>query len=95
MSREKKSQSSHKKRVREGRVLVELCTPHLCYGDDTTKQRNLNGEDGCRGLDAKSPRKELGAPFPSLGVERKVERRKGGVPFRWLRGKERTEGQTG
>ena len=83
------------KRVREGRVLVELCAPHLGYGGDTTKQRNLNGEGGCRGLDAKSPRKELDAPFPGLGVERKAERRKRGVPFRGLRGRERTEGQTG
>ncbi|KAJ8429268.1 hypothetical protein Cgig2_000756 [Carnegiea gigantea] len=39
-------------------------------------QGTENGGGGCRGHDIKSPRKELGAPFPSYGVERQVERRK-------------------
>lgn len=85
----RRSRKTAIKRVRESRVLVELCAPHLGYGSDMTKQRNLNGEGGCRGLHAKGPRKELSAPFPGLGVERNAERRKGGVPFRGSRGRER------
>ena len=74
---------------------MELCAPHLGYGGDTIERRNLNGEGRCRALDAKSPRKELGAPFLGYGVERQTERRKEGVPFRGSRGREGIKGQTG
>ena len=73
----RKSRKTTIKGAREGRVSVELYAPHLGYGGDTTKRQNLHSDGGCHGLNAKSPRRELGAPFLGLSIERKADRRKG------------------